>query len=164
MPVRNVLLMLSSHEPPPPREEVAWHANTSTQEGVTYLVTTKVLTNLVPGQSTVAFYGDVDLAHAYLGRGVFQRYLPLAIGPGGAIEGPGGPILSGHPLYSLLGHPETAKGMIELSHVVVAGHAEALEDLNGTMSSSGLPLRLRHIPPGPSRGCVYFSTENPLPF
>ena len=163
MPVRNVLLMLSSHAPPPPLEEIAWHAHTSTQESFTYLVTTKVLTNLVPGKSTVAFYGDADLDHVYLGRGVFQGYLPLTVAPG-AIEGPGGPTLSAHPLYSRLGHPETVKGMIKLSHVVVAGHGEALEDLNGTMSSSGLPLRLRHIPPGPSRGCVYFSTENPLPF
>ena len=53
--------MLSSAQPPPPREEVAWHAAHQTADGMSYIATTRVLTGLVSNKSVVAFYGDVSL-------------------------------------------------------------------------------------------------------
>ncbi|WP_143195612.1 hypothetical protein [Archangium sp. Cb G35] len=157
MPIRNVLLMLSSHAPPPPREEVAWHVRTSKQAKYTYLVTTKELTGLVPGESSVAFYGDADLNNTYLGRGLFHRYLPLNSSPG--LE-----ILSNHALYSQRGYPTTAKGLIALSNIIAAERDELLESLNGTIVPTKLPLRLRNIPKGQARARIYFLTEKPLPY
>lgn len=125
------------------------------QEAVTYLVTTKDLTQLLPGKSTVAFYGDADLDNTYLGRGVFQGYLPLTASPGWEI-------LSGHALYTRRGYPDTARGLVALSKVVVAGRGESLEVLDGTIIPSGLPLLVRNIPQGQARGRVYFLTKRPL--
>ena len=74
--IRNVLLMLSSDQPPHPDEEIAWHAAECARAGATALVTTRVLTGLVPGRSAVAFYGNAALGNRYLGRAISQEYVP----------------------------------------------------------------------------------------
>ena len=76
--VRNVLLMLASRQPPPPVEEVQWHADHCTDHETTHVITTRTFTEMVPGQSVVAFYGDKPvLDNEYLGKGVYLGYVAL---------------------------------------------------------------------------------------
>ncbi len=49
--VKCVLLMLSSAQQPPPREEVGWHAAHPSADGMSYVATTRKLTGLIPGKS-----------------------------------------------------------------------------------------------------------------
>jgi len=152
--IRHVLLMLSSAEPPPPEDEIRWHAAACQRDGSTALVTTRVLTKLTPGHSTVAFYGNADLNNDYLGCGTFLEYVPLDTHRGQEI-------LAEHPLYLSRGIPRGARAFIILRDVCEARAGEDLESLNGAIDSSGwsdgLPLTLEHIPQGAARIQVYFS-------
>jgi hypothetical protein len=74
---KNVLLMLSSEEPPQPVVEIDWHVAHCRTAGSTWVVTTKVLTGMTSGSSQVAFYGDAPLGNELLGVGVYLAYLRL---------------------------------------------------------------------------------------
>lgn len=146
---QNVLLMLSTAAPPPPVQEVQWHAAHCASHGSTHLVTTHTLDDLVAGESVVAFYGDAALGNRYLGRGIYLGYTDFDSPPGQAL-------LAGSPLYSTHGTPATSRGFVELRDVVIASAGEDLGSLNGIIRASGLPLTLANIPDGPSRSRVYY--------
>ena len=108
--------MLSSTEPPPPREEIAWHAAQSAKEAVTYVATTRRIAAkaLVRGESAVAFYGDAaSLENAYLGHGVFDELVD-------AKSPRGRQLLKKSGLYSKQGYPAKTRGLIGLRSVVAA--------------------------------------------
>ncbi len=153
--IRNVLLLLSSEEPPEPRAEMAWHVREAAQHGVTYLVTTRVLTDLTPGESSVAFYGDAELGNALLGYGRFDSYTrsddwrqPLP------------------QVYAEHGMPEGAQGFVGVRRMVAAESGAAVDALGGTIrsrgASDGLPLTLDNLPKSAARLQVYFTTPRPL--
>jgi hypothetical protein len=81
--IRNVLLMLSTDQPPDPVEEMQWHVRQCGRDGVTALATTRVLTGLTPGRSIVAFYGNQALANRYLGGGTFVEFVRFESDRGG---------------------------------------------------------------------------------
>ena len=147
---RHVLLMLSSDQPPPPVEEVRWHAAQCAEAGASAVVTTRRLTGLTPGRSIVAFYGSAALGNRYLGRGVFVEAVPLAT-PRGA------EILRESPLYRSKGIPAGAEAFLVLREIREARAGEGLESLGGTIESNRRPLTLRNIPKGASRVQVYFT-------
>jgi hypothetical protein len=150
---RNVLLMLSSNQPPPPQEEVRWHAARCQSHGTTHLVTTRVLTAMVPCESIVAFYGNADLGNRYLGQGVYLDYVRLDTPKGQQL-------LQASALYSTRGIPEGARGLILLRDVREAEDCERLESLHGVITSrgasDGLPLTLSNIPNTAARLQVYY--------
>src|SRR5215208_475762 len=65
---RNVLLMFSTDQPPDPVAEMRWHAERCAKDGATAVVTTRVLTGLTPGRSTVAFYRESPVQTAWDAR------------------------------------------------------------------------------------------------
>ncbi len=146
---RHVLLMLSSDQPPPPTEEIRWHARQSADGGQTVLVTTRLLTGLTPHRSIVAFYGNAALRNRLLGYGCFVKYVPLASPLGQAV-------LRDSPLYNRDGIPDGARGCIILEKVHEARSGESLESLSATIEATGLPLSLENIPKSPARIQVYF--------
>jgi hypothetical protein len=146
---RNVLLMLSTDQPPDPLEEMQWHAKQCATDGTTAIATTRVLTGLTPGQSTVAFYGSQALENRYLGRGIFVEYIPITTGRGREIA-------RESPLYSQQGMPGSAQGFVLLRDVQLAGTAEDLSSLGGKIEASGRTLTLEELPTGPSRAQVYY--------
>lgn len=152
LPVLNVLLMLSTKQPPDPDVEVAWHHAESQKAGTTWLVTTRDVRGLHPGSGTVALYGDAGLRNRYLGRGTYRDYALLTTARGMNA-------LSTSDLYRQYGYPASACAMIELSDVVVAGPAGgSFGSLGGTIRASGLPLTLANLPNGAARIQVYYLT------
>lgn len=150
--ILNVLLMLSTRQPPEPQLEVAWHEQHCAEHGRTFVVTTRDVRGLAPETSTVAFYGDSRIDNLYLGQGRFRRIIPLR-------SPEGREILQHFDLYREHGIPDRARAFIELTDVRTARPGETLEDLGGIMRTSGLPLALCNIPPGASRAQVYYFTE-----
>lgn len=146
---RNVLLMLSAEHPPPPLEEVRWHATQCADGSPTAVVTTRRLTGLVPGRSVVAFYGNAALDNRFLGCGTFLEYVPLG-------SAHGAELLRESPLYRSRGVPAGARAFLVLRDVREAADGEGLEALGGTIEASGRPLTLDNIPKGASRVQVYF--------
>lgn len=102
MKTRNVLLMLSASQPPDPIEEIRWHSNRCEADGATAVATTRALTGLTSGRSTVAFYGDQALDNRYLGRGTFVEYIRLNTDSGREIA-------RESPLYRQRGMPGSAE-------------------------------------------------------
>src|SRR5262249_13640018 len=125
-----------------------WHAARCRSHGSTYLITTRDLTELVHGDSIVAFYGDAALANRFLGQGVFLDYVDLDTPQGQQL-------LKSSPLYSTAGIPDRSQGFIRLRDVRESQSGEGLESLHGIITSSGesdgLPLVLANIPNAPSR-------------
>ena len=148
--IRNVLLMLSSDEPPPPLEEIQWHAAECARGTPTALVTTRRLTGLTAGRSMVAFYGNAALGNRYLGRAVFLEYVRIDTPRGAELR-------RESPLYRNRGVPAGAKGFLILRDVREACAGEGLEVLGGTIESSGRLLTLENIPRGASRIQVYYT-------
>jgi hypothetical protein len=146
---RDVLLMLSSDQPPPPTEEIRWHARESAKGNRSVLVTTRLITDLTPHRSIVAFYGNAALDNRFLGCGCFVQYAPLDSPLGQAV-------LMESPLYNRNGVPAGARGCIILEKVREARRGESLESLGGIIEATGLPLRLENIPKSPARIQVYF--------
>lgn len=147
---RNVLLLLSSNQPPPPEDEVEHHAARCAAGAVAAFVTTRRLRGLTPGESVVAFHGGATLNNRYLGRGVFERLLPLDSPVRRAV-------LAEDPLYAKRGAPANARAIVLLRGVRVAARGEGLEALGGTIEATGLPLTLTNLPRGPARVQVYYT-------
>src|SRR5690606_11772712 len=106
---RNVLLMLSSDQPPPPTEEIRWHSRQCADGGRTVLVTTRILTGLTPHVSMVAFYGNAALQSRFLGLGCYVQYV--------RIDSPlSQSVLMESPLYRRDGIPAGAKGCLILEN------------------------------------------------
>jgi hypothetical protein len=74
---RDVLLMLSTDQPPDPVEKMRWHPGQCARDGATAVATTRVLTGLAPGRCTVAFYGSQALGNRTYGRGTFVEYIAI---------------------------------------------------------------------------------------
>jgi hypothetical protein len=148
--IRNVLLMLSTDQPPDPVEEMLWHERQCAQDGMTAVATTRVLTGLTPGRSTVAFYGSRALDNRYLGRGTFVEYVPLESGRGREIA-------RESPLYSRRGMPGSARGFVLLRDLRLPAPGEGLSSLPGRIEASGRQLEVEALPHGPSRAQVYYS-------
>ena len=146
---RNVLLMLSTDQPPDPVEEMRWHAKQCATDGTTAVATTRVLTGLTPGRSTVAFYGSQALDNRYLGRGTFVEYIPLDSERGREIA-------RESPLYRQRGMPGSARGFVLIRDLRLAGADEDLYSLGGTIEASGRTLTLEALPAGPSRAQIYY--------
>jgi hypothetical protein len=146
---RNVLLMLSTDQPPDPVEEMRWHVERCAKDGATAVVTTRVLTGLTPGRSTVAFYGNQTLGNRYLGRGRFVEYIPLDTPHGREIA-------RESPLYRHRGMPGSARGFILIRDLQLAADGEDLLSLDGKIEASGRALTLDALPAGPSRAQVYY--------
>lgn len=151
--MRNVLLMLSSAQPPHPETEVASLASRSRNGSPVAMVTTRKLVGLVPGESAVAFYGDAALDNRFLGCGVYVRLTSIDAPVGRSVR-------SEDELYGAHGIPAGAKGLVILSDVRVAANGELLESLGGTIEASGAPLALENLPKGPARIQVYYSTPH----
>jgi hypothetical protein len=152
--MRNVLLMLSSAQPPHPDTEIASLAERSRDGSPVALVTTRKLRELTPGASVVAFYGDVALGNRYLGCGIFERLVDINAPVGQAVR-------HQDELYGTHGIPAGAKGLIILSRVRKAAHGERLEGLAGIIEASGLPLTLDNLPKSAARIQVYYTTSDP---
>ena len=146
---RNVLLMFSTDQPPDPVEEMRWHADLCAKDGATAVVTTRVLTGLTPGHSTVALYGNQALGNQYLGRGTFVEYIPLDTDRGREIA-------RESPLYSQRGMPGSARGFILMRDLQLPTEGEDLSSLGGRIEANGRALTLETLPAGPSRAQVYY--------
>jgi len=127
---RNVLLMLSSTQKPPPRDEAHWHAAHRSAEGVSYIATTRKLTGLTAGSSVVAFYGDVALANQLLGFGIYEGYLRID-------EEEGRDLLASSELYRSQGLPERAIGLIKLRNFTELPEGACLEGLRCSIQADG---------------------------
>jgi hypothetical protein len=145
---RNVLLMLSTDQPPDPVGEMRWHAERCAKDGATAVVTTRVLTGLTPGRSTVAFYGSQALGNRYLGRGRFVEYIALDTERGREIA-------RESPLYRQRGMPGSARGFVLIRDLQLSGEGEDLSSLGGKIEASGRALTLDTLPVGRSRAQVY---------
>ena len=146
---RNVLLMFSTDQPPDPVQELQWHAERCAKDGATAVVTTRVLTGLAPGRSTVAFYGDQALGNRYLGRGTFVEYIALDTERGREIA-------RESPLYRERGMPGSARGFVLLRDLKLAREGQDLSVLGGRIEASGRALGLDSLPAGPARAQVYY--------
>ena len=147
---RHVLLMLSTDEPPDPLAEVEWHARRSETHGETVVATTKLLGRLQREHSIVAFYGNSALRHRLLGYGYFGGF--------GRLDQPRGrQLLAMSELYEEANVPAGAQGAVVVKGFRLANPNATIDELKGTIESSGLPLTEKHLPPGPSRACVYFT-------
>ena len=107
-PVKNLLLMLSSGEPPHPWREVSWHHEASRTLGITYYAISRNIRGLEAGKSVVAFYGNQHLDHCFLGRGVFEEVLSIESNRGRSL-------LAESELYQLFGRPPKTKFLLGLS-------------------------------------------------
>lgn len=99
--------------------------------------------------SEVALYGNADLNHRFLGKGIFIDYIP--------INGQRGlDLLRTVTLYAVRGAPAGTIAFVELREVVEARDHESLDSLNGIIEGTGLPLSLANLPEGQNRGHVYY--------
>jgi hypothetical protein len=146
---RNVLLMFSTDQPPDPVEEMRWQAKQGAADGTTAIVTTRVLTGLTPGRSTVAFYGNQALGNRYLGRGTFVEYIPLDTDRGREIA-------RESPLYRQRGMPSSVRGFVLVRDFQLAGEGEDISSLGGKIEASGRSLTLEALPAGRARAQVYY--------
>src|SRR3954470_23095796 len=97
--IRDVLLMLSTDEPPDPLQEIRWHAERSANGEKTAMPTTRILSNMTSGKSVVAFYGNGTLGNRLLGYGTFAGYKRLT-------SERGKQLLAGSDLYKTANHPK----------------------------------------------------------
>lgn len=148
--IRDVLLMLSTDQPPDPLEEIRWHAEHSVNGEKTAMPTTRVLSGMTPGKSIVAFYGNAALGNRLLGYGTFAGYARLT-------SQRGKQLLAASKLYKGANHPKGIKAVIELSDVRLAGATDTVDSLKGTLHGGFVPLSLTTIPVGPARLMIYFS-------
>jgi hypothetical protein len=148
--VRDVLLMLSTDQPPNPLEEIRWHIEHSANGQKTAMPTTRTLTGMTRGQSVVAFYGNAALGNRLLGYGTFSGYASLTTQRGKQL-------LAESELYKGANHPKGIKGVIELSDVRLAGATDTVDVLKGTLYGGFIPLSLATIPEGQARTRIYFS-------
>jgi hypothetical protein len=121
-----------------------------------YFVTTRTIKGLWPKSSTIAFYADKSLGNAYLGKGIFEDYIPIADPRADAI-------LKTSPkteIYRLYGKPMTARGLIELSKVEVAKANETIDDLRGMMrikkARKQKRLSLANLPDSAAKAQIYY--------
>lgn len=145
--------MLSNSQLPPPREEVAALAARSSVGRSVPFVTTRIVRDLVPGESVVAFYGDASLDNALLGYGVFERSVPIDSPDGAAVA-------RGDALYGHAGMPAGAKSVLLLRDVRIAQASETLESLKGVIDSNGKTLSLANLPNSAARIQVYYTRRH----
>jgi hypothetical protein len=98
----------------------------------------------------VAFYGNAALANRLLGYGTFAGYARLTTQRGKQL-------LAASELYKGRNHPKGLTGVIELSDVRLAGAADTVDLLKGSIYGGFTPLSLATIPDGPTRLMIYFS-------
>ena len=123
----NVLLMLSSRQAPAPKAEIDHHIDAwASNKSPVYMATTRVLAELVPGESAVAFYGDSQMGNEFLGVGRFEGYLP-----GMSLRA--AELLKSHGLYSTNGVPHGLRGFVILSHIRKPKRGETLTSLSGRL-------------------------------
>jgi hypothetical protein len=151
--VRDVLLMLSTDQPPDPLEEIRWHAEHSVNGEKTAMATTRILSGMTRGQSLVAFYGNTTLANRLLGYGTFAGYAKLTTQRGKQL-------LAASELYKGANHPKGIKAVIELTDVHLAGPTDTLDLLKGTLYGGFVPLSLATIPEGQARLIIYYSRRS----
>jgi len=152
----NVMLMLSTRQPPDPLREIQWHVRRCSELGLTYVATPRSPTTLSRDGSVVVFYSSRDLGNRVLGFGLF--YELVEIGSRRGIE-----IASRQAdLYRKV--PRGSRYWIGLSKV--SDQAVSLADFGGTIVSegegNGLPLDEENLPASAARGCVYFKTQSAL--
>lgn len=165
MTINNVLLMLSSKvKPHPTKEEIPFHVKECQDSGATYVITTKVLSEITSGkgkldfpmtsgQSIVAFYGDANLGNVLLAQGVFVAYFRL--------DSPDGKnIFRNHGLYTVKNIPKEPKGFIEVRDLSQASPGTRIDTLSGIIASTGQPnglvLTLDNLPDGAARLKVHY--------
>ena len=141
--------MLSTDQPPDPLEEIRWHAEHSANGEKTVMPTTRVLSDMTPGKSVVAFYGNAALGNRLLGYGTFAGYAKLTTPRGKQL-------LAASDLYKGGNHPKGIQAVIELSDVHLAGATDTVDSLNGTLHGGFIPLSLATIPEGPARSLIYY--------
>lgn len=158
----NVLLMLSSRQPPQPEMEIRHHAEACARgESPVYLATTRVLSELVQGESAVAAWADSGLKNRFLGVGRFEGYLPIS-------SSRAADILKFHPLYSEAGVPSSIRGFVVLSEVRLPVEGETLDTFGSTVGGllragdGTKKLSIANIPSGPARTAVYFWTKQTI--
>jgi hypothetical protein len=152
----NCLLMLSQAQPPPPIMEIKELARLSQECETVYFVTTRTIKGLWPKSSIIAFYADKGLGNAYLGKGIFEDYIPIGDRRADAI-------LRTSPkteMYRQHGKPGTARGLIELSNVEIAKANETIDDLRGMMrikkARKQKRLSLANLPDSAAKAQIYF--------
>lgn len=154
---RHVLLMLSLEVEPHPVLEVQTRAEECAAQGYTYLITPCRFTEMQPGESEVAFFGDKGLGYAYLGKGTYLGYIERE-----SLEGRA--ILEASPVYSpggVIGAaiPHSAQGFIHLRDVTVAPPGTDITSLHGIIvagaasTSNGLTLTVGNVL-ARGRGCL----------
>lgn len=165
--MHNVLLMLSTSQPPDPREELAWHCKRCQEYGETYFVTTRRILDA----DAVAFYGNIELDYRYLGKGCFVEYVPL-ISPEGKrvielIRSDENHIYHNVDSAGKLHIPDTARGFIRLRHITLANGSQDIESLHGRISgtgkTAGSPLTVENVlRRGSACVEVHFTSSEPL--
>jgi hypothetical protein len=140
--------MLSTAQCPHPVEEIRWHVAQCNAHRSTRMPTTKVITGLRPGESTVAFYADASLDNRLLGWGTFEGFTK---GTEKAVEQ-----IDEIPLYAAGNHPPNPKGILHLSNMQEAAQESEVDVLDGEMTANQLPLTRSNLPAGPARGLVYY--------
>jgi len=148
--VRDVLLMLSTDQPPDPLEEIRWHAEHSENGKTTVMATTRVLSGMTRGKSIVAFYGNSALGNRLLGYGTFAGYAK-STSPRGKL------LLAASELYKGANRTPGIKGVIELVNVCLTDVGDTVDLLNGIVDGGFTPLSMATIPEGPARIQIYFS-------
>jgi hypothetical protein len=151
---RNVLLMLSSNADPHPLQEVAWHEDHCREHDTTTIITTRVLTEMVPEQSVVAFYGDAGIENRYLGKGIFIGFIRI-----GTVEGQ--QLLRDHALYRNGNHPKEPGGFIKVRQFTRAQPGEGITSLQGIIDSTGISngkeLAIENFPQTAARLQIYYN-------
>ena len=136
MPRNNILLMLSTQEPPHPRDEVKWHDANCKETGHTYVITTRDLAG--EEYETVAFFGDASLGNQVLATAHFEKFISV-VGPEGAGIG------AEHGLYRNGNAPRRSKGFIEVKDFQLAPENADLRSLKGELTD-GSELTVANLP------------------
>jgi hypothetical protein len=144
--------MLSSNELPAPEAEVRYHFERCASNGITYLVTTRRLTELSPGQSRVALYGDLALNNRLLAWGRFASIWPYK-------SKRAQDALRSLSLYANGHIPTNAAWVVALTDVELAPNSAGIEILKGEMEQSGKPLRTENLPSSAARALIYYRAQ-----
>lgn len=152
-----MLLMLSTSQPPDPRDEIAWHARRWLETGEpTPVAITHPPSGLRRGHSIVAFYGSADLDNSLLGHGIFAGYERKETDTGKTLT-------ASIPLYAASNLPTSTKGFVKLTGVAAAEASASIDSLGGFIEATGFALTVENLPTGPARAQVYSEDRNRRP-
>ncbi len=141
--------MLSIKEPPPPIEEVLWHADRCSREGTTFLATTRDIVELNSGISEVALYAGASLENKLLGKATFVDLVSFTSQRGRAL-------FEASDLYKRHGVPRNTQMFIGLADFTLVDAGDTLETLDGVIRASGLPLTRKNLPGNQWNAEVYY--------